>query len=169
MTHDTMDLSILEPNANHGYLPRPIPAQRDNEIAALLSQVLAQDRLAQLAQQLVEGHAVVLRVFAERMATAAVRNDDLALLRLGTIGLLLSWRGPDNRETLLVFPVLLDAIRRIGADVGAFVTSIRQTVGDQLASPFIEFLQRSERDKSLQAMGYITATDQEGFRYLRKW
>ena len=166
---NAVDLGILEPDVNRGYLPQPIPAPRDDEIAALLSQVVTQNRLAGFARQLAEGHAVVLRVFAERIAAAAVRNGDAALLRLAVIGLILSWRGPDCRETLIVFPVLYDAIRRMGIEVGPFVASIRQAVGDQLASPLIEFLKRSERDKSLHAMGYTAGTDHDGFRYVRNW
>ncbi len=166
---NAIDLDILEPESNRGYLPQPIPAPRDGQIVALLSQLVTENRLASFAHQLAEGHAVVLRVFAERIAAAAVRNGDIALLRLAAIGLVLSWRGPDCRETLLVFPLLYDAIRRMGIDAGAFVASIRQTVGDQLASPLIEFLKRSEHDKSLQAMGYAAGTDHDGFRYVRNW
>jgi hypothetical protein len=160
---------ILEPGTNRGYLSQPIPAPRDGEIVALLSQVLAENRLARFAGQLMEGHAIVLRVFAERIAAAAVRDSNPELLRLAMIGLLLSWLGTDCRETLVVFPVLYDAIQRMGVEIGSFVASIRQTVGDQLASPLIEFLKRSERDKSLQAMGYTTGTDRDGFRYVRHW
>lgn len=166
---NAVDLNILEPNANRGYLAQPIPAPRDDEIVALLSQVVTESRLARFARQLMEGHAVVLRVFAERIAATAVRNSDPALLRLAVIGLVLSWRGPDCRETLVVFPVLYDAIRRIGMEIGPFVASIRQAVGDQLATPLTEFLKRSERDKSLQAMGYTAGTDHDGFRYVRNW
>jgi hypothetical protein len=164
-----VDVKILEPDENRGYLPLPIPAPRDGEIVALLSQVVDENRLAGFARQLVEGHARVLRVFAERAAAAAVRNSDPALLRLATIGLLLSWRGPDSRETLLIFPLIYDAIRRMGIDIELFVTSIRQIAGDQLVAPLIEFLKRSERDKSLQVMGYTAGTDRDGFRYVRNW
>jgi hypothetical protein len=164
-----VDVKILEPDANRGYLSQPIPASRDDEIVALLSQVVAESRLARFARELVEGYAVVLRVFAERVATAAVRNSDPSLLRLAAIGLLLSWRGTDCRETLVVFPVMYDAILRMGIDIEPFIVSIRQTVGDQLAGPLIEFLNRSERDKSLQVMGYTVGADHDGFRYVRNW
>lgn len=163
------DLSILDPTINRCYLPLPIPVPRDYEIVALLSRVVAENRLARFTRQLEEGHAVVLRVFAERVAAAAVRSGDTALLHWAVIGLLLSWRGPDCRETLVVFPVLYDAILRMGIEVGPFVASIRQTVGDQMAQPMNEFLRRSDHDKSLQAMGYTIGTDRDGFRYIRNW
>lgn len=166
---NSVDMRILEPDANRGYLPLPIPAPRDGEIVSLLSRVIAENKLARFARDLAEGHTIVLRVFAERVATAAVRNSDTALLRLAMIGLLLSWRGPDCRETLVVFPVIYDAIRRLGADIESFVGSVRETAGDQLTAPWVEFLRRSEHDRSLKAMGYTTGTDSDGFRYMRNW
>jgi hypothetical protein len=164
-----VDLNVLEPDANQGYLPRAIPTSRDDEIARLLSQVLAEDRVAQFARQVGEGHSAVLRAFAERMATAAVRRQDPALLRLGMIALLLPWPGPDSRETLLIFPLFYDAIQRIGFDGESFIAAIRQLVGDQPIAPFVQFLQRSEPSKSLEAMGYAVGSDQDGFRYVRNW
>ncbi|MHB1954482.1 MAG: hypothetical protein ACYCOU_12115 [Sulfobacillus sp.] len=164
-----MDIKILEPSVNRGYMPQPIPVSRDNEIAELLSRVVAENRVARFARELSEGHAAVLRAFAERMATASIRKRDPALLQLAMIGLLLSWRGPDYRETLAVFPVLYHAILRMELDIEAFIASIRQNAGDQMTSPFIEFLARSEHDKTLEVMGYAVGADRDGFRYVRNW
>jgi hypothetical protein len=163
------ELKVLEPDANHGYLPQAIPTSRDDDIARLLSQILAEDRVARVVRQVGQGHSAVLRVFAERVATAAVRSRDPGLLRLGMIALLLSWRGPDSRETLLIFPLFYDAIQRIGLDSESFVATIRQLVGDQLIAPFVQYLQRPEPSKSLKAMGYAVGSDQDGFRYVRNW
>lgn len=166
---NAFDIGILEPAVNRDYLPQPIPSPRDNEIVGLLSQVVAENRVAQFARQVKHGHAVVLRVFAERAAATAVRNSDPPLLRMAMIGLLLSWSELDSRETLIVFPVLYDAILRMGIDVEIFAASIRRTVGDQLALPLENFLKRSEHNKSLESMGYTTEGDGGGFRYVRTW
>ncbi|MGH8200767.1 MAG: hypothetical protein ACREVO_10455 [Steroidobacteraceae bacterium] len=164
-----IDLKFLEPEVNHGYLRQQIPVPRDEEIASLLSHVVHEGRLARLAGDLSAGQVIVLRVFAERMAASAVRNNDPVLLRLGLISLLLSWRLPDCRETLVVFPLFLDAVRRMDIDMGSFVASVREAVGDLLIAPFVEFLQRSEENKSLKAMGYTAGADADGFRYIRSW
>lgn len=166
---NTNELIPLERAENRGYLQQQIPAPRDDEIAKLLLTVIRESRFARFSHALNEGHAVVLRVFAERMATAAVRNNDANALELAMISLLLSWRSPDCRETLVVFPVLYDAMRRLGVDVDSFVTEIRQVVGDQRIEPLTRFLDRSERNKSLAVMGYTVGIDTEGFRYMRNW
>jgi hypothetical protein len=122
-----------------------------------------------LAQRLKDGHGAVLRAFAERMASAAVRNGDQGLLRKGLIALLLSSRSPDFRDTLMIFPLFYHAARRLGLDLGPFLDSIRQTIGDPFSAPFAEFLKRPETNKSLQVMGYAEGADNDGFRYIRNW
>jgi hypothetical protein len=168
-TPDTFDLEVLEPDANRGYLPQPIPIARDSEITKLLLQIIDEHHWVLFTRHILDGHALVLRAFAERMASAAVRNRNPELLRVGLIALLLSWRGADLRETLTVCPLFCDAARRIGVDLAVVVASIRQMIGDEPAAPFIEFAKRSESSKSLQAMGYAAGADDEGFRYLRNW
>jgi hypothetical protein len=169
IARDGLNLDVLEPAVNRGYLAQAIPTARDAEIGGLLSRVMEEHHVARFMRCLQDGHAIVLRVFAERMASEAIRNRDAAVLRLGLIALLLSWHGPDSRETLMVFPIFYDAVRRMGLDLTLLVASIRETIGDQLAAPFVEFLQRSESDKSLQAMGYAEGADNDGFRYQRNW
>ena len=166
---DELNLDLLSPEANRAYLPQPIPAVRDGEIGMLLSQMVESKFLARFHDRLEDGHSLVLRAFAERMASAAVRNRDVASLRLGLIALLLSWRGPDSRDTLTVFPLFLDAISRLDLNLRSFVTSIRQDVGDQLIGPLAEFLKRNEVNRSLQVMGYAEGADDDGFRYIRNW
>jgi hypothetical protein len=168
-TCDAFNLDVLEPDANLGYLPQIIPTTRDGEIEKLLSRVIDEKCVARFARLLQDGHAVVLQVFAERMASVAVRSHDVAALQLGLIALLLSWRGPDSRDALTVFPLFYDAITRLGIELPSLVASIRQTIGDQMADPLVEFLKRSESDKSLQAMGYAEGADRDGFRYIRSW
>jgi hypothetical protein len=169
IAHDDFSLEVLEPAVNRGYLSQVIPIARDEEIGGLLSQVMDEHRVARLTRCLQDGHAAVLRVFAERMASKAVRNHDVVALRLGLIALLLSGQRSDSRETILLFPIFYDAVRRIGLEIMPFAASIQQIIGDLLTAPLIEFLQRSETDKSLHAMGYSVGADADGFRYQRDW
>jgi hypothetical protein len=121
------------------------------------------------SHNLQEGYDVVLRVFAERMASAAVREKDPSLLRLGLIALLLSWSVSDYRESLMVMTLFYDAVGRLGLDMDSFTTEIRETIGDGLLTPVAQYLKRSEKNKSLQSMGYSAGADSDGFRYLRNW
>lgn len=168
-TRMTIDLEILRPEANPGYLQAPLPTSRDGEIIALLSQVIAEDRVAEFAHQLLEQQGLVLRVFGERMASAAVRNKDPALLKTAAIGFLLDVSYSDVRDVLIVLPLFCDAIKRLKLNAKSFCKSVRAITGEQLASPLEKFLKRKEQDKSLEAMGYIASADADGFRYVRTW
>jgi hypothetical protein len=164
---DDIALDVLNPGDNIGYLPKPIPTIRDRQIEDLLLQSIADHSLATLSRRLTDGHGMVLRVFAERMASSAVRYRSQEQLRVGLIALLLGLGRADSREGLLVFPLFFDAMIKLSIVPLAFGDSVRQVVGDRLWEPFGQFMHRS--DKSLKAMGYQAGTDGDGFRYLRDW
>ena len=89
MTADnaTSDLSVLNLAATVGYLRWPIPHKRDVEIARVvnrLAQDIEQDR-PQTPLKPDQGQA--LAVFAERMASLAVRDQDPEHLRRGLLAL----------------------------------------------------------------------------------
>jgi hypothetical protein len=65
--------------------------------------------------------------------------------------------------------VYCDAIRILGLNSASLVDSVRQVLGDVLTEPLVGFLARSEADRSLQAMGFSRAADNDGFRYIRSW
>ena len=163
------NIDVLNSESNKGYLPQPIPIPRDDEIKKLLLETINEGFVARLRGALQEGHAAVLRAFAERMASLAVRLTDEQTLRLGLIALLLTWNGPDSRNTLLEFPLFYDAITRLGLAGDQFVVALRPVLGDELIAPFASFLSRPEAAKTLQSMGYAVGADNDGFRYLRKW
>jgi hypothetical protein len=166
---DEFNLGILTPDLNRAYLPQPIPTARDGEICTLLSLTIADHRVARFAHCLEDGHAMVLRAFSERMASAAVRARDPEKLRLGLIALLLAWPGPDSRDSLTILPLFCDASGILGLDSASFVATVRQSIGDQLSAPFVEFLTRSDKNQSLKSMGYSRGADKDGFRYIRNW
>lgn len=170
MTNDLiegLDLDILSPEQNCGYLPKPIPNSRDHDIVDLLSRCMASQTLPRLQRSIRDGQAMVLRVFAERMASAAIRNTSATQLRLGLVALLLTFEQAEARDGFAILPLFNDAIERLHLDPSGFTESVRQTVGDRIAMPFTEFQRRS--DKSLQAMGYGEGMDGDGFRYVRNW
>jgi hypothetical protein len=164
-----LNLDILEPRLNIAYLPQPIPAPRDSEILDLLSRAIADRRVARFRGSIKEGHANVLSAFSERMVSTAVRKKDLDVLSLGLIALLLAWRETDFKESLPIMALYCDAIRILGLNSTSLVDSVRQVLGDVLIEPLVAFLARSEANRSLQAMGYSRASDNDGFRYIRNW
>jgi hypothetical protein len=85
-------ISVLEPAVNQGYLPKPIPTERDNEILQVLVSCIADNSVARFKQSFNPGHASVLQAYAERMASIAVCNRKPETLRMGLFALL-----PGNR------------------------------------------------------------------------
>jgi len=164
---ENLDLEPLNLDQNLGYGPKPIPVSRDQEIGDLLSRCIASQTLARLHRSIQDGHAMVLRAFAERTASAAVRSGSATQLRIGLVALLLTLDGAEARDGWTILPLFYDAIARLRLDPSVFIESVRQTIGDRLVVPFAEFLRRS--DKSLKAMGYSAGTDADGFRYVRNW
>ncbi|SRR6266446_974714 len=172
MTRDDCEkfgLDILQRDKNEGYLPQSIPIERDREIEAMLSTVIAERQLARLQHCVKHEHAMVLCAFAERMATSAVRGRAPVQLQIGLVALALSWLSSDWREPLMVLPLFYHAAQQLRLNPHSFFESTRQIVGDQLAHPLMQFLKRSDENKSLKSMGYIAGTDKDGFRYVREW
>jgi hypothetical protein len=166
---DTLDLTPLDRARNHGYLQLPIPTMRDAEIADLLTRIGDTRAIPAMMRSLTEGHCEVLRVYAERMASAAVREGDKSLLETGLVALLLTWGSSEAREGLLVLPLFVDAVQRLGLKNRQFVDSVQSELGELACRPFVRFLNRSETDRSLASMGYEVGKDAEGFRYVRNW
>ena len=164
---EDFDLYVLDPDQNIGYLPNPIPVARDRQISDFLWHCMRNETLAKLHRSIQDGHAMVLRAFAERMASAAIRNSSSRELHLGLVALLLTLREGDVRDGLTILPLFYDAMVKLRLDPSAFSESVRQAVGDRMVMPFVEFLRRP--DKNLDAMGYREGVDSDGFRYVRDW
>lgn len=155
-------LQILSSAQNHGYLPLPIPAPRDAEIDDLL----ASTPVSALAA---EEHWPVLRAYAERMASLAVRERDPEILRRGLVALGLAGLGQGSADALTELPLFHDGAERIGEDAGRLFRSVGAELGGAVEAAVEAFLARSPEDRSLDAMGYRAGHDAGGFRYQRTW
>ncbi|HZR04018.1 MAG TPA: hypothetical protein VFA81_12705, partial [Burkholderiales bacterium] len=69
MDPNELDLGVLEPEENQGYLPRPIPTERDEQISRILDEVLVGGAVARFVRSLEDRYSPVLRAYAERMAS----------------------------------------------------------------------------------------------------
>jgi hypothetical protein len=164
-----MDFKDLDTAQDYGSKSMAIPDARDEEIALILRTAVSENLVSQLVHELTPHRGAVLRAFGERMATAAVRNQDPELLKLGLIAFLIPGAGPDVRDVLVVMPVFYDAMRRLGVDSESFVNAVRSVVGDLLVNCFEKFLERPEEMKTLKIMAYVAGNDEDGFRYIREW
>jgi hypothetical protein len=164
------DLDILDVESNAGYLGRPLPSARDDEITALLDRARQDGRATQLVDLLRPRQDAVLRAFAERMAALAVRAGDRAVLRNGLLSAAVAFVVPDVdvREVLLILPLLWHSAGRLELDPAA---EFRATAEEfpPAARDLWQFVARAPADQRIEAMGYVESADADGFRYERTW
>jgi len=161
---DKAALEILEVGRNAGYGPRPIPVRHDEEITELLRS----SKLSDLVGLVTRDHFEVLRCYAERMASQAARSKDPATLQLGLAALGLADLG-GSRNALTVLPLFYHAAMTIGVVPGRLFRTVAAMLGGEAGSVLESFPDRSEEDRSLEAMGYRVGQDAGGFRYERTW
>ena len=167
MTATSFNALDRAPNVIYGRLP--IPAERDEKIAGLLDTQLKIGNLAKLASEIRMDQRGILRCFAERAATLALRRQDEKLLKLGLIALCLGWPIEDYREGLLILPVLYHAARMLGMNPEQLFHEVGNLFGGEIETELTDFLERSDEDKSLEAMGYRLIHEPDGIRFKRTW
>jgi hypothetical protein len=161
----------LKAENNQGLDALPIPQPRDLEISELLRTWMTLDKFGRQAsaQGVLETQRFTLLGYSERMASLAVRKHEqepifLGLLALGIDG----WRG-DWRDNAVLIALHYDAAQRIAADAATLFERAATFLSPKAASALRSFLRRSATDKTIEAMGYVVATDADGFRYKRTW
>jgi hypothetical protein len=165
-------IPILELDANHGYGLEPIPVERDSQIARLLDDYASapQAESHDFRERLGVRHAPVLRAFAERMASLAVRECSLRPLRVALLALALGGAADDVREAILILPLVYRSAELIGADAAALFAEAAAMCDEAFAAQEIEaFPRRNRQDRSLAEFGYVESADPDGFRYQRTW
>jgi catechol 2,3-dioxygenase-like lactoylglutathione lyase family enzyme len=157
---------------NQGYGDAPIPAARDDELAARLEALIAgdaEDRDA-AASRLGPAYTATLLEFAERMATFAVRERRGRPVLHGLLALGLAWRGAaDVRDAVPVMGLLHGAASRAGGDPGGLFHEAAALCPADVAGVFRDFLTRPDLDGIDEEMGYVASSDRDGFRYRRPW
>lgn len=155
----------------NGYGTWRIPHEFDIEISKLIQRWLNLDELSRNAalSQISEDYQFVFLAYSERMASLAVRDHNREYIFLGLLALGLDgWRF-DWRENLLVVCLHYDAAKRIGLNPDELFEEAAKLLPNEASKGLQAFLRRPEKDKSLEAMGYVTTTDADGFRYERMW
>jgi hypothetical protein len=151
------------------YYKQPIDSDIDRKFREIFSNMVSLKHadLGQVVKKVTGDNARVLGLFAERMASLAVRQNSIGPVRDGLFALIIYSRSEDPRDVLLVLSLLHDAaIKTTGAAERVFSDVSSVVGGSDLLK---DFLSRSEEDKSIDAMGYEESKDEEGFLYIRTW
>jgi hypothetical protein len=171
MIRNLFSADWLQVQDNHGYGRLPIPQARDGEISNLIAtwMNLNEPSRNESVLQITEQQSTVFLAYSERMASLAVRERNQELLVFGLIALGLDgWRF-DWRENIMILSLHYDAAKRIGAKSELLFAKAAALLNERVANALHSFIGRPAADKSLEAMGYIAAADDQGFRYERTW
>jgi hypothetical protein len=155
----------------HGYGRLPIPQPIDGQITELMQvwAALSPSERSAASLRVSDRQSLRLKAYSERMASFAVRTLDtekifFGLLALGVDG----WRG-DWREKVLVLSLHYDAVQRIDEDPEDMFERAAALLSPEAGAALASYLRRSPENKTIKVMGYVAASDDDGFRYHRTW
>ena len=163
MSEAERSIALLKRENNLGYGLKELPSQRDDELRALIESSTP----AELAPAIRHDMHPVLRVFAERAASLAVRTGDASWLKIGLVALTLA--DLESRESLLILPLYVDSARGLNFETRLLFGTVGNLFGGAAANSLQAFLGRSPQDRSLDSMGYSSEGEGRNFRYKRTW
>jgi hypothetical protein len=164
-----MNPSVLTGREFNGYLRIRIPHELDNKVRQLVQSFRAASAQArgELISALSPRAASVLSAFGERMAAVAVRTRSPEHLRLGLVGMgLADARLEDPRMNLRILAAVNHSAEEIGTSLVELLNEVASDLPPEALKTFLLFTQRSDRDKSLSAMGLGTWGSGEDFQYV---
>ena len=111
----------------------------------------------------------VLRTYAERMASRAVRTGDQTDVLRALIAIVLGGLDGNDHEALLIMPLIEESAARIGVEAQDVFEQAAAVVGHPGTANLVSWLSRAPEDRTLACMGYSAGADDGGFRYRRDW
>jgi hypothetical protein len=153
----------------NGYLPREIPHELDDRVRAVLRSFLAAPDDERVLLACLPRSSVFL-LFAEREASRAVRQRSPELLMDAAIAIgMAAVQHNDEREGVMVMPVVWHAAAQLGVAQAPLFTSAANQVPEAGAKALLDFLTRKPENQTLKCMGYREGADHDGFRFVRDW
>ncbi len=150
-----------------GYGTAGIPDERDSEVNAVLDEVMSKNRPGMRAFRngLGDTGRSVLTTFAERMASLSVRQQNVDVAKRALLALALAWPRGDRRESLMSLAVVDDALRRLLGSSDEVLADVAAAVGGGASNAVASWISRSEKARSIDAMGFSAVEAADGFRY----
>jgi len=154
-----------------GYGPAKLPCGRDREVQVFVDQ-LRRDGPRAVAAALAaiseEGRRV-LRAYAERMASLAVRTGEVEQLERAIVAVVVGGLDDNAYEALMAMPLIEDGARRVGIEPPELFEKAAAIVGHPGTINLVRWLSRKPEDRSLASMGFVESADKDGFRYRLDW
>jgi hypothetical protein len=148
----------------HGF--EPLPNAVDPLCLELVDLYLSTDDATRVAIRSVGTPAQmrVLYAFGERMAVAAVRANDISLVRKGIIAHTIEDFRWDPRENLLTLTLLWHSARKLGGDARALFLEAASLASEEAATHLRRF---ADAPASLKTMEAAEGENEYGFIYVR--
>lgn len=155
----------------NGYGPSRLPDARDDEVALFVAEVIegGVGAVSQALDRITEPGRDVLRAYAERMASLAVRRKDRGRLVSGLVALVLGGLGENRVESLMIMALIEDGAKRIGENLQGIFDEVSAIVGHPATANLMLWASRNASDRSLSSMGFKPGSDEDGFRYQLDW
>jgi len=161
-------LAKLERERLAGWANGPMPDERDSEFTDVIRQYVAADpnrRLA-LTQKLSIAQMSMLRAFAYRMSSLALRENSVERLRHGLIAFAIEGFQFDPREDWIVLSLFRHSAEKLSVD---FAQLLNDAAAYAPTQEIAEMLRRfANNHASIDQMGFRESSDSSGFRYESK-
>lgn len=157
---------ILQNISLEDYFKEKLPCHYDQQILSLINTIVESDVKAQECFQfmLSSEDTSRLRVFSERMASLAIRESSIGIIKGSLYALSYCFKIEDRRDLLVRICLLYHSILRLKYSPYGIINDMRFC--DINFKKFLEdFFKRDEADKSLEVFRYIESKDKDGFLY----
>lgn len=165
---DVMGLvrAIPEATGPH-YLREELPSSIDTQVSQAVRRItqLGKESRAEVANALSRAQQDALSIFAERMATHAVRSSSPEAIRDGLAALALIGNTSDVRDYLVQLPLFMHSGDLIGVDARILMHDASQIAPTELAQVMERYA--SGAIPSIEQMGYAEEGSGSTFRYVR--
>ncbi len=163
-------IKVLE-SVPDSYIEATLPCPTDDRIQKVVSWAMdaTPDQRRALHHAMTAGTNGTLEVFAERMAMLSVRKQSPDLLLSGLVAMTMtnSDRLDDPRLVNIRLSLLHHSAKRLGLDVEAFFDQAAQYMRgiSMMAGTTLSFLDRTPKNKRIEAMGYQEVEGPSGLIY----
>jgi hypothetical protein len=162
--------SVLEKLQDNQYVVKDVPIQLseiDREINETFDSFsrIDQDGQSLICQRVTVEMAWLFLCFGIRMATYALRLSSQKYFTNGLLAIGMTLGMLDEREMLVILPLYCDVQKKTGL---SFDEVLKRN--NAFSSVLKNFMNRDEKDRSLECMGYILEIDEnDNPTYQRTW
>jgi hypothetical protein len=155
----------------NGYGPSELPNKRDDVVGEFVNALVSggASAVAEVLPRVTDKARQVLRAYAERMASLAVRRRDNATLLKAVVALVVGGLDENRVESLMVMAPIEDSAARIGVELPRLLEDASKIVGHPATVNLMLWLTRNDEDRSLASMGFVATENTDGFRYKLDW